>query len=113
MEPFRTDSDGREGGLGDDRERRGHGGCGPGDGLAERREAVTAALVDEPNRLVTAPVHACDATPQEVLGGIGAMIEGVVALIPLESVNRSVTPGAGRRGLITIMGNDAASPRHR
>ena len=41
---------------------------------------VTAALVDEPNRLVTAPAYMYDAKPHEVFEGIGAMIDGVLGL---------------------------------
>jgi enhancing lycopene biosynthesis protein 2 len=41
---------------------------------------VTRAFTDEPNRLVTAPAYMYDAKPHEVFEGIGAMVDGVLAL---------------------------------
>jgi enhancing lycopene biosynthesis protein 2 len=43
-------------------------------------KAVTDALLDEPNRLVTTPAYMCDATPFEVFTGIGKLVDEVLRL---------------------------------
>lgn len=49
-------------------------------GSANVEKPVTQALTDQANRLVTAPAYMYDARPHEVYEGIGAMVDGVLAL---------------------------------
>jgi enhancing lycopene biosynthesis protein 2 len=43
-------------------------------------KAVTEAVTDASNRLVSTPAYMCDATPDKVFEGIGRMVDGMVAL---------------------------------
>lgn len=50
-------------------------------GARNEPRAVTQALVDETNRIVTTPAYMCDAKPHEVFVGIGELVDAVKRII--------------------------------
>ncbi len=49
-------------------------------GAANVGKQVSEVHVDDKNRLVTTPAYMCDAAPHEVFGGIGHLVDKVVAM---------------------------------